>query len=70
LTHLGLDQWVAEDEEELVQLASKLAADRNAIADWRLRLRERVMASPLMNAEKLTRDLERAYRDMWAGEQS
>jgi predicted O-linked N-acetylglucosamine transferase (SPINDLY family) len=48
-----------------VRIATELADDLARLADLRSRLRERMSHSPLMDAHRLTRDLEAAYSGIW-----
>jgi predicted O-linked N-acetylglucosamine transferase (SPINDLY family) len=61
----GLPELVARTPDEYVALATRLAADRSRLAALRGGLRERLAASPLMNAPEFTRNVERAYREAW-----
>ena len=65
LRALGLDELIASSEDQYVELNVKLARD----PEWRQRLREslreRLSASPLMDAAGFTRALEERYREMW-----
>jgi protein O-GlcNAc transferase len=65
LSGLGLQDWVARTEEEYVDIALRKAADLPALAALRAGLRERLQASPFMDAPGFTRELERAFRGMW-----
>jgi predicted O-linked N-acetylglucosamine transferase (SPINDLY family) len=65
LRSIGLDELVAKDEQDYVDIAVALALDaarRNAL---RSTLRDRMLASPLCDAPAHVRELEAAYRDMW-----
>jgi protein O-GlcNAc transferase len=46
----GLDDWVVTGEEELVRRALAACADRDGLATLRASQRERLLASPLMDA--------------------
>jgi predicted O-linked N-acetylglucosamine transferase (SPINDLY family) len=65
LSALGLAELIAKSLREFVDLNVRLARD----AEWRARLRgtlrERLLASPLMDAAGFTRNLESCYRRMW-----
>jgi predicted O-linked N-acetylglucosamine transferase (SPINDLY family) len=61
----GLPELVARTPDEYVALATRLADDRSRLAALRGSLRERLAASPLMNAPEFARSVERAYRRMW-----
>ncbi len=65
LTNAGLAQHVASSWEGYIDVALGLAADLPALAQLRAGLRERLRASPLLDAAGFTRDLEALYRDAW-----
>jgi protein O-GlcNAc transferase len=65
LSTVGLTEWIAEDAEDYVRLAVRFAGQRERLAELRGSLRDRMRASPLMDEERFTRDLEQAYRQMW-----
>src|SRR5262249_43002692 len=62
---VGLDDLVAQDPDEYLATAAGLAGDTKRLTELRASLRERMRASPLMDAERFTRNLEAAYRQMW-----
>ena len=65
LRSVDLNELLAETPEDLVRIAVELATDLPRLAVLHAGLRERMSRSPLMNPERLTRDLEAAYRAMW-----
>lgn len=65
LSCTGMGELIARDEDEYVRLASGLAADTARLAALRLNLRERLLASPLMDSASFTRRFESAIRDAW-----
>jgi predicted O-linked N-acetylglucosamine transferase (SPINDLY family) len=65
LANAGLPELIAGRTDQYVRIASSLAADLPRLADLRANLRQRLLASPLMDAHQFTRDLEQAYRQMW-----
>ena len=65
LSRLGLEELIAADEAEYLEIAASLAADPGRRARLRAELRPRMAASPLADADALTRRLETAYRTMW-----
>jgi predicted O-linked N-acetylglucosamine transferase (SPINDLY family) len=65
LMNLGLPDLVAADPEQYVQIAAELARDLPRLGDLRATLRDRMRASPLMNAPRFARNIESAYREMW-----
>jgi protein O-GlcNAc transferase len=67
LRQLGLDACVAHSEQDYVARAVAVAADLDRLARWRKEMRDRLAAGESFNAERFTRSLENAFRDMWAG---
>lgn len=65
LSAVGLGELVADTPEEYLDIAAALAQDRPRLAALRAEMRDRMAASPLMDAERFTRNLEEAYRAMW-----
>ena len=67
LKNLGLDEWVAQSEEEYIGKAVAFAGDVEALSELRVGMRSRMQASPLMDEAGFARGVEAAYRTMWAG---
>ena len=65
LATLGLDELIAHSVEQYVEIAVRLAGDRARLATLRRTLREHMTASPLMDFQGFTRNLEAEYRRMW-----
>ena len=65
LTNLGLPELVATTREQFVSIAVALADDLPRLSELRLALRDRMQASPLMDAPHFARMVEAAYREMW-----
>jgi predicted O-linked N-acetylglucosamine transferase (SPINDLY family) len=65
LTRIGHPEWIAETEEEYVDIAKNLAADPEQLSEIRPGIREAMRESPLMDGPRLARHLEGAYRDWW-----
>ena len=69
LNAAGLPKLVAHDEDDYVRIAAALAADMPRLstlrATLRATLREKVKAAPLMDAARLARNVEAAYRGVW-----
>jgi protein O-GlcNAc transferase len=65
LRTVGLGELVAEDRAAYVRIAATLAADRARLAALRASMRERMLASPFMDARGFALKLEAAYRRMW-----
>jgi predicted O-linked N-acetylglucosamine transferase (SPINDLY family) len=65
LGNVGLAELVAESEDHYVEIAARLACDRQRLRALQRGLRERMRASALLDAHGFMRDLEHAYRDVW-----
>jgi predicted O-linked N-acetylglucosamine transferase (SPINDLY family) len=63
--NLGMPELVARDADDYVEIAARLAGDLPRLAALRASLRERLRASPLMDAPRFTRNLEAAFTQMW-----
>ena len=65
LTHAGLGELVAKDRQGYIDRAVALGKDWDALGKLRAGLRERFASSPVMDASRLARGLEKAYREAW-----
>lgn len=65
LSNVGLADLVAQNPDEYVRLAVKLADDLPRLADLRAGLRSRMQQSALMDGPRFTRAVESAFRDVW-----
>jgi predicted O-linked N-acetylglucosamine transferase (SPINDLY family) len=65
LANLGLPELVAETPEQFLSIAVGLANDLPRLSELRATLRDRMQASPLMDAPRFARGVEAAYREMW-----
>ena len=65
LSNLGLTELAAHDPDQFVHIATSLAQDLPRLAALREGLRQRMENSPLMDCDRFTRNIERAYRQMW-----
>jgi predicted O-linked N-acetylglucosamine transferase (SPINDLY family) len=65
LSNLNLPELIAFDADQYTKIAVDLAQDRDRLAQLRSTLRDRLRASPLMDAAGFARDVEQAYRLMW-----
>jgi predicted O-linked N-acetylglucosamine transferase (SPINDLY family) len=61
LSNIGLPELIAHSPDEYV----KIAADAEKWTALRPTLRQRMQDSPVMDAARLARDIESAYRQMW-----
>lgn len=66
MSNLGLQELIARDTDHYVDIAVALATDVPRLAALRGGMRVRVSASPLMDAPRLTKNLEAAYDNMWS----
>jgi len=64
LNAIGLPEFAANSADEFVEMAKRVAADRDRLREVRAVLRERLRASPICDAVRITRNLEAAYRVM------
>ena len=66
LTTVGLDKaWVAQDQQEYVDMAVKAASNVSALAKLRQKLRQQMLRSPLCDADTFVTDLEICYTQLW-----
>ncbi len=65
LTRVGLENWIAQDEQEYIDKAVMYAKDTGYVAQLKRTMRERLLKSPLMKPGLVTKDVEAAYSDMW-----
>lgn len=65
LTQVGLTDLIAESPDDYVSRAVALARNPELLATVRSELRERMIDSPLLDANGFTSDLEYAFRTMW-----
>ena len=66
MSNLGLQELIARDTDHYVDIAVALATDVPRLAALRGGMRVRVSASPLIDAPRLTKNLEAAYDNMWS----
>ena len=66
MSNLGLQELIAHNQSEYVEIAVALANDLPRLAALRAGMRERMLASPLMNVARFTSNLEQGYEQMWA----
>jgi len=66
LSNIGLSELVASSVDHYVELAVDLANDTARLADMRSGLRSRILASPLCDRDRFTRNLSAALSTMWS----
>ncbi|TAN45966.1 MAG: tetratricopeptide repeat protein [Nitrospirae bacterium] len=62
LSNLGLQEFIAKSVDEYVNIAVRLAEDKEKLKTLRRTLRNTLMDSPLMNASGFTRKVEQYYK--------
>jgi predicted O-linked N-acetylglucosamine transferase (SPINDLY family) len=62
----GLPGWIAADDDDYVAKAAAFAAGLEELAPLRAGLRAQLVASPVCDAARFARNLEAAFRGMWA----
>jgi protein O-GlcNAc transferase len=63
-TNAGLTDWVANDVNEYVQKAVVLTSDLSRLANFRSRLRAKVLKTPLFDQARFARNFENMIKDM------
>lgn len=66
LNAIGRPDWVADTDDDYVSTITRLAADVNALAQWRLEAREVIAASALLDEVGFTREFESLLEQAWA----
>ncbi len=66
LQGVGHPEWIADSEDEYVELAVALASDLPKLAALRAGLRAQMQASAVMDEPAFARKLETAYREMFS----
>jgi len=66
LAAAGCADWIASDAAQYVAVASRLSADPDGLRAVRAGLRSRLRASPLLDEERFTRNVEAALRSIAA----
>lgn len=64
LSAVGLNDWIADNENEYVKIASDMAGDRGTLRSLRASLRNKLLSSPICNHIEFTRTLERTFMMM------
>jgi len=65
LTNVGLGELIASSPQEYISIAAGLAGNHARLQELRGTLRQRMLASSLMDGRQFARDVEAAYRDVW-----
>lgn len=65
LHHIGLDDFIADSEDDYIRLAQYWSDNMAVLAEIRKGMRERIRNSPLRKSELVARGLEQALRIVW-----
>ncbi|MCE9620018.1 MAG: hypothetical protein K8R92_08910 [Planctomycetes bacterium] len=65
LSNIGLPELIAKSKDDYVEIAVRLAGDVPRLTELRAGLRPRMLASPLSDIPRFTKNLEAAYLEMW-----
>ena len=65
MTAAGLSDWVAHDDDEYVEIAVRMAGDRESLLKLKQGMRERLLARPAWDIAKYVREFESSLRFMW-----
>lgn len=65
MSQVGLETFVADNEQDYVRIALSWARDLESLATIRRTLRQRMQQAPFSDAVARTREVEAAYRQMW-----
>jgi protein O-GlcNAc transferase len=65
LSNLQLREFIASSPDDFARIVADLARDLPRLSALRSTLRQRMQASPLMDAARFARNMETAYRTMW-----
>ena len=65
MTAAGLSEWVANDDDHYVEIATRMAADRSALLELKRSMRLRLQARPAWNVDAYVHDFEQALQGMW-----
>lgn len=65
LANVGLKDWIADDEEDYIAKALRLAADVKYLAQLRSALRQQALSSPIFDGQRFANHFVEAMRQMW-----
>lgn len=66
MTRLGMQDWVAHSREDFIDRAVTLAADRETLLKTKKGLREKMLQSPLCDAQGFGVEMGRVFEEIWA----
>ena len=62
---LGLDDFIASNKEEYIEIALRMAGERGYLKELRSSLRDKIITSPVGDPNLYVRAVEDLYRDIW-----
>ncbi|MCP3932757.1 MAG: tetratricopeptide repeat protein [Bacteroidetes bacterium] len=65
LHQVGLQELIAESQEEYIERAMKLAGDKKRLQYYRQFLRDNLLESNLCDAKRFTKNMEDLFRNLW-----
>ena len=65
LMNLQLPEFATDTDDQFLAAGTRWANDLSGLAELRRTLRDRMAASPLMDAPRFTRNMEMAFRKIW-----
>jgi protein O-GlcNAc transferase len=65
LTHVGMQDWMAETPEQYIELVRHFSIDKDKLAGIRKSLRDKVKSSALCDGKACTSEVEMKLREMW-----
>ncbi len=66
LTNAGMPEWIAQDEQDYIDIAVKWANDIDSLAKLRAGMRKHVSKTPLVDGPRFAKNLEIALCHMWS----
>lgn len=65
LSTIDRPDWVAQDAQDYVRIATELARDREALLEIKKNFRSTMLAADGLQIDRYVRDLEQLFRSMW-----
>ena len=65
MTHVGLEEFIAANVDEYVNMAIQYANNTDYLAELRSGMRDKMGSSTLCDADAFARSVEKAYQEMW-----
>jgi predicted O-linked N-acetylglucosamine transferase (SPINDLY family) len=62
---LGLDDWIAESEEQYIEIVKEKVRQRDQLLTLKSTLRQRMLESPLCDTRGFTTELEQVFKKIW-----